>query len=327
MRERGSRLRRVLAAPAVHFVLVGTALLAADGWLRAGAAVTPEAVARTITVTRADRARLAADWAQQWGRPPTPDERRALVRQWIDEEVLLREALARGLGRDDRVVRTRLARLAAFLGESGAETDLVAEARRLGLDRSDLVVRRYLVQSMRLLASQPARADELTDADVAAWFEAHRERFRQPARSDLVHVYLGRDRRGDALARDADALLARLRRDAVAPEQATRFGDPFIRGPEMRASSAVDLERAFGPGFAERVAAVPVGEWSGPIASAYGLHLVFVRGRTPPAVPALGAVRNQVVHGLLEERKEARLAAQLAEWRRRYVVVVEGGDA
>lgn len=323
----GSRLRRLLTAPALHFVVIGAALLAGDDWLRAGTVVAPDAPARTIVVTGADRARLRADWTQQWGRPPTSEEERALVRQAVDDEVLWREAVARGLDRDDRVVRRRLAQLAAFVGEEGGEEDRAAEARRLGLDRSDLVVRRYLIQAMRLVASRPTPADAVTEEDAAAWLAAHRARFRQPPRVDLVHVYLSHDRHGDALAADAAALLARLRAGHVPPEHAERFGDPFIRGAEMRAASPTDLGRAFGPGFAEAVAALPAGTWSGPIASTYGLHLVWIRGRTPATDPALGAVRNQVVHGLLEERREARLRQRLDGWRRRYVIVVEGDDA
>jgi parvulin-like peptidyl-prolyl isomerase len=72
---------------------------------------------------------------------------------------------------------------------------------------------------------------------------------------------------------------------------------------------------------------LPEGTWSDPIESAYGLHLVWVRERTPSAVPPLSAVRNRVVHGLLQERRDARLERRLREWRRRYVVVVEGDRA
>lgn len=327
MRGSGSAWRRAATTPALHFLLLGAALLAGDRWLRMGPAVAPEAVSRTITISRAEREQLRADWAQQWGRPPSEAEERALVRQAVDDEVLLREAIARGLDRDDRVVRTRLAQLAEFVGAEGDTNDLVTEARRLGLDQSDLVVRRYLVQTMRLVASRPTPDDAPTEAEVRAWYEAHRERFRQPPRVGLVHVYFSRDRRGASLAEDAARALARLRREGLEPGAAARLGDPFIRGAEMPSSTPEELARAFGPGFAEAVGAAPEGEWSGPFESAYGLHLVWVRARQPSAVPPLAAVRNRVVHGLLQERREARLARRLREWRRRYVVVVEGDGA
>jgi peptidyl-prolyl cis-trans isomerase C len=290
MRIGGSRLQRLVTAPALHFLVIGATLLAGDHWLRAGVVVASDAGARTITITAADRERLRQDCG-------------------------------------DRVVRTRLAQLASFVGESGGEEELVHDARRLGLDKSDLVVRRYLVQTMRLIAGRPGRGDTVTEADLAAWFEAHRDQYRQPARIDLTHVYLSRDRRRATLAADAAALLARLRAGRVPPGRAKGLGDPFIRGCELTANSPGDLDRTFGPGFADAVAGLPVGVWSGPIPSAYGLHLVWVRRRAPATTPPLAAVRNQVVQALLEERRQARIRKRLDEWRRRYVVVVEGGNA
>jgi hypothetical protein len=327
MRIGGSRLQRLVTAPALHFLVIGATLLAGDHWLRAGVVVASDAGARTITITAADRERLRQDWQQQTGAPPTTAEERALLRQEIDDQILLHEAVARGLARGDRVVRTRLAQLASFVGESGGEEELVHDARRLGLDKSDLVVRRYLVQTMRLIAGRPGRGDTVTEADLAAWFEAHRDQYRQPARIDLTHVYLSRDRRRATLAADAAALLARLRAGRVPPGRAKGLGDPFIRGCELTANSPGDLDRTFGPGFADAVAGLPVGVWSGPIPSAYGLHLVWVRRRAPATTPPLAAVRNQVVQALLEERRQARIRKRLDEWRRRYVVVVEGGNA
>lgn len=327
MRSALAWARRQAARPALHFVLLGLALWSADRWLRTGLEVAPDLAKRTIIISASARRSIRDDWTRQAGRAPTAEEERALIAVAVDEEILYREAVARGLDRDDRVVRTRLAQLAAFVGEPGGEEDLAAEARRLGLDRSDLVVRRYLVQTMRLIASRPSRSEALREDDVASWFAAHRERFRQPPRMDLAHVYVSRDRRGGEAERDAAALLQRLRADRVEPGNAGRFGDPFIRGTTLRGASPSDLERTFGPGFAEAVGALAERRWEGPIRSAYGLHLVWVDARTPEAVPSLDAVRNQVVLGLAKEREQQRLRRRLDEWRRRYVVRVAGDDA
>ena len=44
-------------------------------------------------------------------------------------------------------------------------------------------------------------------------------------------------------------------------------------------------------------------DWTGPVESAYGMHLVRVRGRTPARVPRLDEVRGRVVADLHEERR------------------------
>jgi len=319
--------RRYATKPALHFVLLGLALWSVDRWLRVGPQVATDVADRTITISTDTRRSLRDEFQQRAGRSPTPGEERALIAAAVDEEILYREAIARGLDRDDRVVRTRLARLAAFVGEPGGEDHLVAEARRLGLDESDLVVRRYLVQTMRLLAARPTGHDALRDQDVEAWYAAHGERFRQPPRVDMTHVYVSRDRHGERVDEVAEELLRRLRADGVGPAGVGGRGDPFIRGPTLRGASPTDLERTFGPGVAEAVAALAERRWEGPIASAYGLHLVWVDARTPERIPPLEAVRNQVVLGLAKEREQARVRQRLDEWRRRYLVRVAGDDA
>jgi parvulin-like peptidyl-prolyl isomerase len=309
----------------LHFLLAGALLFGAARWRADAGGV---AAAQRIVVTAADRERLQEDFRSQFGRLPTGDEEQALVAEHVDEEFLSRQAVEPGLDQGDRVVNYRLAQLARFLGEDDglSPEQLVARARALGLDRSDLVVRRYLVQSMRLLASRPAPDDVPDEAALRAYLARHAARFTRPERLHLVHVYFSRDRRGGRLQADADALLARLRASDADPAAATAAGDPFIRGHEMRAASAQDLARAFGPDFAAAVVALPVGSWQGPVTSAYGLHVVRVLERTPGGLPSLEAVRNQVVHGLLKERKDARLAARLEAWRGVYDVSVEDAD-
>jgi hypothetical protein len=55
----------------------------------------------------------------------------------------------------------------------------------------------------------------------------------------------------------------------------------------MRTSTA-----RFGAGFATRLAAAEPGAWFGPVPSSYGLHLVWIRERSPAVTPSLDAVRG-----------------------------------
>jgi hypothetical protein len=91
-------LGRIAREPLVHFLLLGAVLFAADHmigrWRRPAAA--PDA---PIVVTAALRAELADGWTRAQGSPPTPEELETLVAAWIDEEILYREGVARGLER------------------------------------------------------------------------------------------------------------------------------------------------------------------------------------------------------------------------------------
>ncbi|HZP41704.1 MAG TPA: peptidylprolyl isomerase [Candidatus Binatia bacterium] len=311
------RWRSLLGAPLLHFLVLGAALLAVrDRW-------NPPAAARPRIVI--DVARLRETWAAEHGAPPSGAAEAALVRDAIDEEVLYREALARGFDRRDATVRERLVRLARFVGEDAGTSREALErsARRLGLERTDLVVRRHLVEMMRLTAGWLGPEDTPSEAELATYLARHADAFAAPARVRLTHVYLGAAAHGAALESDARALLAALRANGTAPAAAPARGDAFIRGAELEASRD-DLALAFGPGFAETVDAAPLATWVGPVRSSYGLHLVWVHRHVPASTPTLAAVHGRVLQAWRNERRAQRAREAMEAMRRRYVVEVRG---
>src|SRR5438552_4406376 len=224
-------MARVLRAPLLHFLVIGALLLGLRTWREPAAA--PRA---RIVIGAADRARLRETWTEEHGAPPSGAAEEALVRDAIDEEVLYREAIARGFDRADAAVRERLVRLAGFVGEEtgAAPGALEREARRLGLERSDLVVRRHLVDMMRLAAAWLGPDDVPREADLETYLAHHPDEFATPARIRLTHVYLNEQRRGPTATTDAAALLAELR--GKPPATAVSQGDPFIRGADIDAT-------------------------------------------------------------------------------------------
>src|SRR5512139_3597914 len=101
--------------PLVHFVAVGIVLFAVDAWRSpsqpsahpptpaATTAAAPASRAPIVVDARA-RAQIVASAERRLGRMPTAPEIADETERWIDEEILYREAVARGLDRDDRVI-------------------------------------------------------------------------------------------------------------------------------------------------------------------------------------------------------------------------------
>ena len=63
---------------------------------------------------------LRAGFMRTWQREPTAEELRGALEQHIRQEVLYREALARGYDRDDQVVRRAMQQKMEFLAASQA---------------------------------------------------------------------------------------------------------------------------------------------------------------------------------------------------------------
>jgi len=319
-----SAVRRLARSPSLHFLLLGAVLVAANAaWSRFAAGEARGSA--TIVVSSADVAQLRRSFTQQYGRPPKPDEESALVDRSIDEEVLYRRALEIGLDRDNRVVRERLVAVMRMLADDPKQDDetLYREALAMRLDRKDIVVRRHLVQLMTLLLERSAPAGPITDADLDQLLARDADRYRLAGQITLTQVYLDPAHRGGSLDRDARRILAELRSGAIARDEAAALGDPFLLGSRFVKRSQAELPRLLGDRFAAAVADAPVGEWSGPLRSSYGVHLVLVEDRSAGLMPPAAQVRNQLIGRLLEERAHATLRAKLADLRGRYVVRID----
>ncbi|MEZ4331200.1 MAG: peptidyl-prolyl cis-trans isomerase [Myxococcota bacterium] len=342
-------LGRILRTPLLHFLAIGTLLAGGRAWLgsdprapaarnenetdaRAGpgtatALAGHAATRRPVVVLDAERiGELAAELERRSGRPPARTELAPLVGDAFDEEILFREAMARGLDANDAAIEARLVEKMLFLDDAATVDDapnLLARARALELEREDLVVRRLLVEKLERLATMLAPDERPDDRALEDAYQTRRERLRAPDRLDLSHVFVSRDRHGDRTEAEAQALLRALERDGLAGASDARRGDPFPFGAVLARRSVDELDRLFGAGFGARVGTLEPGRWSGPIPSAYGLHLVRVDGREPGTVPPFETVRPRLRLELEAERRAAKREALLASLRTRYELAVE----
>ena len=313
---------RLLHAPLAHFVAGGGLLFLL---VRASGPPQPAYGERTsapIAIGAAEVARMREDYTRESGLAATPADEAALIDKAIEEELLFREALARGLDRNDRSVRTWLVEQMEVLsdGESTDPEHLYARALALGLDRTDLVVRRILVQKMRLLAE---RVDEQPPAAAVlqAFYAVHRDDYRAPDRISFWHVFFASGRA--APAADAAAQLAALWARPTGPRDAVRSGDSFSAPPRVVGQSPAQVAKLFGAGFAAALQHADAGAWLGPIASAYGTHLVWIEARVPGAPPPFEDVRGQVLERWQSAQRALRRNALLRDLRTRYPLQVE----
>lgn len=327
-----------LRHPALHFLVLGSLLFFAEGWLavdtESGAA--PER--RVLKVGPERFEHLSRQWQALRGARPTPAEEDTLIGQWIEDEILYREALAMGLDRGNRGVCHRLVLNMTFLGLAGEASSAALErdgpnadwwalcenARELGLDRDDPVIRRQLATVMRV-ALRPSRTDgkEVTRAEIEDYVERHRERFTSPPQIRLSHVFLSRDRRGGALGSDASHLLERLAAEARDPEGAPALGDPWPMRALPQKTSLRDLERRVGKVFAHAVVELPENTWSGPVRSSFGLHLVWVHEHVPGALEPWERIEARALRELQSQRREEQHAAALEQLRGLWEVTIE----
>lgn len=203
--------------------------------------------------------------------------------------------------------------VAAFVREEV----LYRAGQALGLDSNDPVIRRRVAQKMEFLL-EPAPGELVpTDEDLARHLAAHGERFRRPARLSVDQVTI-RPRPGESREAAVADVLAAARGGA----DPGALGGPTLVPPRFDDETDEALARALGDAFAAAVLAAPVGEWTGPVTSPFGDHIVRVRERVPARDPGLAEIRDAVAADWEATRRRELVDERVETLRRGYVVEV-----
>jgi PPIC-type PPIASE domain len=270
-------LKRLLREPLLHFLALAAMVFAVNGVLGRSEAGKPE----EIIVSQARIDQLAALFARTWQRAPTAVELKGLIDDYVKEEILVREAQALGLDRDDMVIRRRLRFKMEFL--NNAENELPTP----------------------------------TDADLSGYLRANPGKFEIEPSFAFQQIFLSPDRHGEKIDRDAAAILETLR--ASASIDPSEFGDATLLPFRLERTGKASIGQIFGPEFADALDQIPPGQWSSPIASAFGLHLVRVTDRRAARLPGLDEIRANVAREWTDEKRttleDRRFAALLTRYR------------
>jgi hypothetical protein len=270
--------------PLLQFALGGGLLFAVWALAQRGkhevtpstpAAPSGTAVSRTVVLDARTVAGLRARFHAGMKREPQPAELADLVQEAIGEEILFREGLARGLDRDDGVVRRRL------------------------------------IEKMTALVHPSVSTSDPPREELRRWFDLYRHRFVRPGATTFDQIFFDSRRRAQPLATVRDALAAKQVLLAAHPAAAppAGLGDPFVLPPRMTDKSDVELGHLYGEKFLQALGEARPWVWAGPISATNGLLLVRVVARRDQRRPEFEEVEKLVRADWLTVETRGQLAA------------------
>jgi hypothetical protein len=271
-------LRRILREPLLHFLAAGGILFVIFSLTQKPEEDLPSD--KTIVVDKEgllnflqyrSKAFQPEYFSQQLD-AMSPGERKALVDQYIEEEMLYREAKA------------------------------------LRLEQGDYVIRQRLVQKMRYLIDDLTEGGSAPDdAVLGEYLQKNREIYAVEPSVTFTHVFLDSSVHGGNRAKEkAERLKVELHSRGAGFNDAVQFGDrfPFLQNYVERTLDYVGSQ--FGAEFVSELKNIASSEkhWSGPLRSMYGYHLVLLTSRTEARLPELREIRAQVEEDWKRDRVE-----------------------
>ncbi len=235
-----------------------------------------------IELSQSDIERLATLYAKQQKRAVSEEDLKQLIRVYVEERALAREAEKLNLGDDDTIIRRRLVQKIKFIMEDNYE---------------DLSV---------------------TKDELRGYYEANKTSFAQPMKVSFEHVFVSPKERED-IFKDAlniqqqlntgtdwhtlgdPFMLDKSYKDVTSDELAQLFGINFA----SKIAHYENEKNFFGH----------------PLGSAYGVHLVRITKRTEAQIRTFNEVKDAVLISYKNALRERTNNQAIAEIVNKYEVV------
>lgn len=276
-------MRRIFNEPLLAFLLISGGLFFI--FQQTADIVAPDRA--EIVVSAGQILALTSGFEKSKRRSPTDNELNGLIRNYVREEVMYREALA------------------------------------MRLDEGDAIIKRRLVQKLMFLSEDLADLDSPGVEELDDYFAKHREEYRQASRYNFRQIYFNVSERGDIALVDATALLAVLQKQ---DSDISNLGDALMVRQQFEGEPEREIARALGADFVEALGQLPTGEWAGPIRSGFGLHLVRIDKRIKGELPKLEDVRKFVIRDWASAKRKTVNKAFYETLRQRYYVTIENAQ-
>ena len=279
-------MKEWIREPLLHFLLVGAVLFILYDLQNEGYNNDED---NHIVITKGSIDRLISLWEKKRQRLPTQAELQDMIEQQIHEEVMVREALA------------------------------------MGLDKNDTIVRKRLAQKIEFISSDIADMAEPSDEELLKFLNAHSEKFETPATLSFEHIYFDSDKRKAQAELNALEFLDKLKQTEITIDT-HMAGDPFMMGQQYEKITEFGVSRIFGQNFAIELFMLNTGDWQGPVISSYGAHLVRISNKKPTQAVSLNTIKDKVRYEWQAEQRQSMNKTFYGNLRQRYDIVIESAS-
>jgi peptidyl-prolyl cis-trans isomerase SurA len=283
-------------------------------------------------ITRSDVMRQEEQLAQAAAQPNYPkdrlaDEQKNLLRDMIDQQLLLSRAKELGLNADADVIR----QLDDMRKKNniGSMEELEQEARKQGVNFEDLKaqIRNQLLTQM-VVRDEVGRRLQMTQADAQKYYNEHKADFMQPEQIRLSEILIPTPESAtDAQLAQADAKAKDVRAQL---EQGADFADlarKYSGGPSAAQGGDLGLFKrgALAKVLEDQTFALQAGQVTQPIRTRQGYVILKVTKHDQAGPAPIADVQPQIEEALYMQQMQPALRAYLSKLREDSYVDVQPG--
>jgi len=225
-------------------------------------------------------------WMAQMKRPPAREEVDIFLEDYVQREILFREAKA------------------------------------MGLDKNDMVVKNRMLQKIDFLTNDLLVTANPTDAEALKYFNDNLEKYTIPGKIDFIHIFFNLDKRTfDDAKQIAFDVKKNLNKLPIVPNTYYENGDLFILPYEYYDLSKAEVNNKFGQSeLSEEIFSLEEKKWSGPFVSSYGMHLVYISNKKSSTTLQFEDLKSDIEDELIKIKRREAKKRLILELKMKYVI-------
>jgi len=273
---------KIVKEPLFQFIVIGAIVFAFYSFIK-GSYVDEN---YAIQITKSEVEAMIDKWMAQMKRPPAREEIDIFLEDYVQREILFREAKA------------------------------------MGLDKNDMVVKNRMLQKIDFLTNDLLVTTSPTDAEALKYFNDNLEKYTIPGKIDFIHIFFNLDKRSiDEAKQTALDLKKNLNKSLTLPNNYFEEGDLFILPYEYFNLSKDDVSNKFGQSeLSEEIFSLEEKKWSGPFVSSYGMHLVYISNKKSSTTLQFEDAKSDINDILLKTKRREAKKRLISELKKKYII-------
>jgi len=243
-----------------------------------------------------------------------PGALRQAMHEYVDKELLLQEALARGIRADTSRVEAAFDQVRGQFRNEQAWLDSLTEQ---GLDVQSYKQELRSQETVNALLRQEADKVEVSEAEVRAWFEANPQAVDPGEKLQLREIFFAVSSKDPRVREAARVRAAVARSRAHEGESFSALAKELSedKAGKGKGGQAEVVRGSRSPAYESAAFALQPGEVSDLVNTPDGVYVLKLDARIPGPAPAFADVKAEIRAGLLAEKRQAAFRSLLESLR------------
>lgn len=204
------------------------------------------------------------------------------------------------------------------------EEVLVKEAQKLNLQENDNVIRKRLVQKIKFILQNEIEEDgNVDDSALKKYFEEHKNQYAVNEKYSFTHVFFAFENHSEAEAlKLTQDFLAQNKTKFISGENALDFSERYPYHHNYILRDLDFIQTNFDADFTEKLKQLQVNKhlWQGPVKSNLGYHAILLIGKEASSISDFEQIKDIVKGDYLRERESGNLKLKIDNLKKQYKI-------